>query len=216
MRVFFHRFWGNFAACFTGWHLLAQLFAMALTYAVVASGLDWQWYLATRGVPAEALIPAVILGGLLPLVVPFALLIIGFVAGRLRMTRDAGALGQAAFFGWLISSTFKAFTGRAHPSFGVLLAKDITHDFKFGFLRGGIFWGWPSSHTTVAFAMGVALSVLYREKPVVRALALLYAAYVGLAVSASIHWLSDALAGAVIGTVIGLAVGGSFRGRTGH
>jgi len=41
--------------------------------------------------------------------------------------------------------------------------------------------------------------------------ALAYAFYIGIAVSMTIHWFSDFVAGAIIGTVIGLVVGTSFR-----
>jgi hypothetical protein len=37
--------------------------------------------------------------------------------------------------------------------------------------------------------------------------ALLYAFYIGLAVSISIHWLSEFVAGAIIGSLIGRVVG---------
>jgi hypothetical protein len=30
--------------------------------------------------------------------------------------------------------------------------------FRFGFWRGGVCWGWPSSHTTIAFAMAAIQS----------------------------------------------------------
>ena len=41
--------------------------------------------------------------------------------------------------------------------------------------------------------------------------ALVYAFYVGFAVSVTIHWFSEFAAGAIIGSVIGMTVGGSFR-----
>ena len=131
---------------------------------------------------------------------------------------------QAAFLGWLISSIYKAFTGRAHPE---LLAKnvldvgtvflngtqDITHQFQFGFLRGGIFWGWPSSHTAVAFAIALCLLILFREPRKTKILVLLAAVYIGLGVSISIHWFSDFVAGAIVGSVVGMTVGKSFLTR---
>ena len=43
--------------------------------------------------------------------------------------------------------------------------------------------------------------------------ALLYALCVGVAVSMTIHWLSEFVAGAIIGSVIGIVVGRSFRDR---
>jgi membrane-associated phospholipid phosphatase len=90
---------------------------------------------------------------------------------------------------------------------------DTSHGFQLGFMKGGIFWGWPSSHTTTAFAMSTCLIAIYPQKKVLVSLALLYAIYVGLSVSVSIHWLSEFVAGAIIGSVIGRVVGTSFRVR---
>ena len=88
---------------------------------------------------------------------------------------------------------------------------DTSHGFQFGFLKGGVFWGWPSSHTTVTFAMSVCLITLYPKNKLLMILALIYAFYVGLGVSVSIHWFSEFVAGAIIGSVVGRVVGRSFR-----
>ncbi|HZT35360.1 MAG TPA: phosphatase PAP2 family protein, partial [Nitrososphaera sp.] len=126
-------------------------------------------------------------------------------------------LGQSALLGWLISSFYKAFTGRVPPPhiFGQSLGAlaDISNQFQFGFLKGGIFWGWPSSHTTVAFAMGAAFFVLAKDKKWLRWIGLVWALYVGLSVSVSIHWFSEFVAGAIIGSVIGLVVGKAFANK---
>ena len=125
---------------------------------------------------------------------------------------------QAGFFGWFISSCYKVFTGRIHPPllsselFGSS-ADDIIRVFHFGFFRNGIFWGWPSSHTTIAFAIATALFVLFPKNWAVRIFALLFALYIGIGVSMSIHWFSDFLAGAIIGSVIGVVVGKAFLNR---
>jgi hypothetical protein len=49
-----------------------------------------------------------------------------------------------------------------------------------------------------------------KNKPLVTG-ALLYAFYIGLGVSVTIHWFSEFVAGAIIGSVIGIVVGRSFR-----
>ena len=88
---------------------------------------------------------------------------------------------------------------------------DSSHGFQFGLLKGGIFWGWPSSHTTVTFAMTLCLITLYPKNKIFVFFALLYALYIGLGVSVTIHWFSEFVAGAIIGSVIGTVVGRSFR-----
>ena len=54
---------------------------------------------------------------------------------------------------------------------------------------------------------------LYRGNKGVLLGALLYAFYIGIGVSLSIHWFSDFAAGALIGTAIGISVGKSYRAR---
>jgi len=203
----------NLAGCFMGWRLAWHLAAILLTVALVLSGFDWQYYLATRG-PALRfwMFPAVIVGGLLPVWLPVFLLAVGFIIGNARTVSTGWAIGQAALLGALISSTYKAFTGRAHPAHAD--GEDISRVFHFGFLRGGIFWGWPSSHTTIAFAMAVAVFRLFPKQRWLGCAAILYAFYIGIGVSMTIHWLSDFLAGALIGLVIGAVVGKSFSGKT--
>jgi membrane-associated phospholipid phosphatase len=161
-------------------------------------------------IPRGFLIPAFMLGGLLPIILPIIL----FISGKLRKNSEkilAGlALGQAAILGSVISSIYKTFTGRIQPDFANPTL-DISGDFNFGFLQHGIFWGWPSSHTTIAFAMAFTLITLYPKLKNLRYAALLYALYIGAAVSLSIHWFSEFIAGAIIGAVIGVVVGKSFR-----
>jgi membrane-associated phospholipid phosphatase len=41
--------------------------------------------------------------------------------------------------------------------------------------------------------------------------AILYAFYIGIGVSMTIHWFSDFAAGAIVGSVIGAVVGRSFQ-----
>src|SRR6185369_7550415 len=100
------------------------------------------------------------------------------------------------------------FTGRVHPMHE--MGSDISRDFRFGFWRGGIFWGWPSSHTTIAFAIAVTIFTLLPKQRWLGCLAIAYAFYVGLGTSVTIHWFSDFLTGAIIGSVIGVVVGNTF------
>lgn len=220
MPPLFHDFFKNVFDVFRGRNLLWHLLAIILTIVIVMSGLDWSYYASTRNPGLLSLtFPAVILGSLLPMLGPLILLFIGEIRKKARVITTAWALGQAALLGWLVSSFYKAFTGRIPPplpgGFGgssivnIPLA-DSSHGFQFGFLKGGIFWGWPSSHTTVAFAMAVCLIMLYPGNKKLAFFALLYAFYVGLSVSVTIHWLSEFVAGAIIGTVIGVVVGKSF------
>ena len=202
----------NLIGCFQGRNLIWHFVAILLTVILVLSGFDWRWFLATRN-PAlwSWMFPAVVIGGLLPLALPLFLLVVGFIIQSSRTVLAGWAVGQAALLGSLISSTYKAFTGRVHPTHSV--GEDISHVFRFGWLRGGVFWGWPSSHTTIAFAMAVTVFTLCPKQRWLGWMAILYAFYVGIGVSLTIHWFSDFVAGAIIGSVIGVVVGTSFLGN---
>jgi hypothetical protein len=214
----FYRLPKNVVRIFSGWNLGWHFLAIVLTVVIVRSGFEWSYYLATRGdVFLHMALPAIMLGTVVPLLTILTLIIIGGVGKKRRITTTAWALGQAALLGYLISCAYKAFTGRRPPPhfgiFGVNGAAltDTSHGFQFGFLRGGIFWGWPSSHTTIAFAMSVCLATLYPKNKLLVFAALGYATYVGLGVSVTIHWCSEFVAGAIIGSVIGKTVGRSFK-----
>jgi membrane-associated phospholipid phosphatase len=203
----------NLIGCFQGRRLIWHLIAILLTLILVLSDFDWRWFLATRNPAFRSWIwPAVGIGGLLPLALPLFLLTVGFIIQSSRTVLTGWAVGQAALLGSLISSTYKAFTGRVHPAHSI--GEDISHVFRFGFLRGGVFWGWPSSHTTIAFAMAATVFTLCPKQRWLGSLAILYACYVGLGVSMTIHWFSDFVAGALIGSVIGAVVGRSFGSET--
>ena len=199
----------NILDCFKGRMIIWHITAIVLTFLLVTSGFDWLYFANTRNpILRSWMFPAVVIGGLLPIALPLSLLAIGRIRKSVGITLAAWAVGQAELIGAFVAAAYKAFTGRAHPSHGV--GADLSHVFHFGFLRGGVFWGWPSSHTTIAFAMAVTLFRLFPKRRWLGCLAITYALYVGVGVSTTIHWFSDFSAGAIIGTVIGAVVGKSF------
>lgn len=218
----FYRLLGNVITVFSGRNLLWHALAIGLTIVIVTSGFDWTYYRWTRGeIFVRFALPAIMLGTLLPVFGTLIVLIAGVVGKNRRIITTAWALGQAALLGYFISCFYKAFTGRIPPPFrGFRMSAasagspiDTSHGFQFGFLRGGIFWGWPSGHTTVTFAMMVCLITLFPKNKLFVFFALLYALYIGLGVSVSIHWFSEFVAGAIIGSVIGKTVGDSFKAK---
>ncbi|MGO9380308.1 MAG: phosphatase PAP2 family protein [Dissulfurispiraceae bacterium] len=213
VRACFYNLLHNIIKCFGGYNLLWHLLAIISTYIFVASGFDWLYFESSRSSLLRSLLfPAVRLGGRLPIILPLTLFVAGKVSKNVKAMNAAFALVQSVLIGLLIAAFYKAFTGRVHPPRLITTTTvDISREFQFGFLRGGVFWGWPSSHTTIAFAMAVTLLMLYSNNKIVRYLVILYALYIGFGVSISIHWFSDFVAGAIIGTVIGIVVGKSFR-----
>jgi membrane-associated phospholipid phosphatase len=211
MRYFFLTLPRNVIGCFAGWKIAWHLVAIALTSVLVLSDFDWRYFHSTRTLRPWGF-PAVVIGMFLPLALPLLLLVAGAIYNNAMAMRTAWATGQAAFIGWFIASAYKAFTGRPPPPHAIMT--DTSHIFHFGLLRGGIFWGWPSSHTVTAFAMAVTLVTLFPRRRWLGAMAILYAVYIGIGVSMTIHWFSDFAAGAIIGTVIGVTVGKNFLDTT--
>ena len=210
MKQFFSTLPRNILGCFQGRMMLWHLLAIALTFILVQSGFDWFYFSSTRSpVLREWMFPSAPIGGLVPLMLPLILILSGYINSRARISLTGWAIGQAELIGSLISSACKAFTGRVHPAMRDA-GTDISHVFRFGFLRGGMFWGWPSSHTTIAFAMAATVFTLFPKQRWLGWLAIAYALYIGLGVSMTIHWFSDFVAGAILGTVIGVVVGKSF------
>ncbi|SRR6266568_3001488 len=211
MRQFFLTLPRNILNCFTGRMIVCHFLAIIVSVAFVMSGFDWLYFTATRNPSLQTwMFLAVPVGGLLPIVLPLALLVSGWLLKNGTLHGTGWATGQAALIGSLISSAYKSITGRAHPVHTP--GTDISRVFHFGVLRGGVFWGWPSSHTTIAFAVAGTIYKLFPEQRWLGIVCFTYALYVGTGVSISIHWFSDFAAGAIIGTVIGVVVGTSFQG----
>lgn len=225
MRKFFYqlfyKFPKNILKCFSGFNIVWHLLAIALTYIIVTTDFDWRYYIFMRTLSWDVLFfPAIILGGILPILFPLGLLIWGKIKNSARIINTGFAVAQAAIGGLIISSFYKAFTGRIPPpeSFQQMagvrnVLGDISHGFQFGLGRGGVFWGWPSTHTTIAFAMALTIWKLFPENKIIKYLAIAYAFYVGIGISFTIHWFSEFVAGAIIGAVIGTVIGRSFKNR---
>ena len=163
MKQFLSTLPRNILDCFEGQKIIWHIVAIILTFILVTSGFDWLYFASTRGpILRSWMFPAVPIGGLMPIVLPLLLLILGSISRSAKTTLTAWAVGQAELIAALVAAAYKAITGRAHPSHGV--GTDVSHIFQFGFLRGGVFWGWPSSHTTIAFTMAVTLFRLFPKQ----------------------------------------------------
>lgn len=222
MKYFFRGVIRNVVEIFSGRNLGWHLLAIALTFVIVMSGFDWKFFVFASSVSWRGyFFPALGLGGILPILLPLALILIGLIVKKRKALMMGMAIAQAAFLGVVISSFYKAFTGRiqppghSHTSFvEISNLVDSSHQFLFGFLRHGVFWGWPSSHTTIAFAMSMTAWMLFPKNKAIRFIVLAYAIFVGIGtVVTSIHWFSEFVAGAIFGTLIGIVVGKSYLNK---
>ena len=117
------------------------------------------------------------------------------------------------------NNILKAITGRSPPDAENSSDKfKRSKEFKIGFLRGGVFSGWPSGHAMTNMAMAAALTTYFHESSKIKFWAYTWATYVMVSVTIGIqgrvHWLSDTVAGGMMGWIIGRTVGKSFAGQS--
>lgn len=197
---------GIFLQCWKWFNLPWHFVAIVLTYGLVTSGFDWWYFKQTRSELFHPFVFAAGIGGFfVPVLVPVTL----YVAGEFKARKDfmlaASSAAKAVVLASVIAAFYKAFTGRIQPEFLTQTSSiDISKNFNFGFLEHGIFWGWPSSHTAVAFALAFSLMLSFPQSRIVRYAAVLYMLLIALGASVGFHWFSDVLAGAIIGTMIGI------------
>lgn len=209
-NIFFSNLINNFKEIFISKNIYWHILAWVLTFVIVMSRFDWYYFTKVKDIEFLKLFgAATLLGMLVPIMIIITLAVASIVSKSKRVRILFYTIIQSAFLGWLVSSIYKAFTGRVQPPRNYLV--DTSMDWNFGFWQHGIFWGWPSSHTTVAFAMSFALVYLYPKNKLVKVLAIIYAFYIGIGITLHIHWFSEFVAGAIIGFVVGRVVGKSFH-----
>src|ERR1051325_10172156 len=92
----------NIINCFNGRAILWHILAIIVSIACVMSGFDWLYFTATRNSTLQIwMFPAVPIGGLLPIALPLALLVYGWLFTNFAIKRTGWATGQAALIGSL-------------------------------------------------------------------------------------------------------------------
>jgi membrane-associated phospholipid phosphatase len=147
-----------------------------------------------------------------------------FAYGKLH--KDDEAVGasyavlQSSIIAFSYNTLLKAITGRPNPDWRHTEdMSDLSKTFRFGFLRGGVFWGWPSGHTSSTMAVVSALTSFYPDKTWLKVVGYSYVAYMVLGVSSvnrgGMHWFSDAVAASLMSYAIGSTVGKYYRSKFG-
>ena len=132
MRHFFRSLLSNLIACFSGRNLLWHGVAVLGTFVIVMSGLDWWYFVTAQALPIQFLFSSAVIGGLVPMFLPLGLIVWGLIRKNKTRAIVGWALLQATILGSLISSTYKAFTGRIQPNLANTLI-DSSHGFQIGF-----------------------------------------------------------------------------------
>src|SRR5690349_1303601 len=106
MKLFFLTLIRNLIGCFKGWMLLWHIAVILLTVVLVTTGLDWQYFSATRDPSLRHWVwPGIRLGTIMPVLLPIVLLFTGLIFESKWYKRAAAGVAQAAILGSLISST---------------------------------------------------------------------------------------------------------------
>jgi membrane-associated phospholipid phosphatase len=212
VKKVFYKMDKNILGSFKYHYGLNYVIAGAATIGLIAGNIDWNWYRYTYKNKwiYNTGYSAFYVGQIAPFVIPFGIYLYGRSENNEELQMAGLAVGQAAILGFSMSIFLKILTGRVQP-INLIDPDDVNGDFRFGFLKGGVNNGWPSSHTCTAFAMASSLIAIYPDNTVIKIGALTYATFIGIGVSTNVHWFSDVVAGALIGYAIGTAVGKSFR-----
>jgi membrane-associated phospholipid phosphatase len=208
---------------FSGSRALFPLSAVAGTFLIIKSGLDTQVHnFFARNTFFESYShQAIGFGAIVPVLLGGGLLGSGLAGGSSRLASAGSAVLQASLLAVCTSTALKALTGRPQPGnhHEQVIYEDNTasETFRFGFLRGGVFWGWPSGHMLANTAAVTSLLSFYKDKTWLNVAGGAYLGYLFLSVVShgrnSMHWFSDAVAGTLMGYAIGSTVGRDFRRR---
>jgi membrane-associated phospholipid phosphatase len=212
---------GNALAMFSGSRAVLHLSALAGTLLIVESGLDAKVHnFFVRNTFFENVSHyAVRWGTYFPVILGGGLFGSGLIGGSSELASAGGAVLQASLLALCTTTALKALTGRPGPEPVIYDDKEASSVFRFGFLRGGVFHGWPSGHVTANMAAVTSLLSFY-DKTWLNIAGGAYLGYLFLSVvshgRSSMHWFSDAVAGALMGYAIGTTVGRDFRRRWEH
>jgi len=207
----------NFIASYTGWNSFYHAAAIGVTIVAVNTGFDAAVLETTAEIDPNLASSightGIFLGYIAPLAVPATMyLISGQHNPDLR--RASYAVMQAVGMAFIAGTMLKAITGRSGPDPDAADKSALSKEFKFGFMRGGFHYGWPSGHLMVNTAMAATIAAYYREKTWVQVVSYGYISFLAVSVlihdRGSAHWFSDIVAGTLMGFAFGTTVGKYF------
>ena len=216
----FDHFGQNFLNSFKGDNLYLQLAGVASTALIVTTNTDYhvEKYFNEHEVYTGIARPVVFSGMFLPFIASGSLYAYAKFKNDNEVLGASFAVMQATITEFLYNSLLKAITGRPHPDWQHTSdMKSLSKTFRFGFDRGGIFWGWPSGHTAATTAVVSALMGYYPNSTWLKVAGFSLMAYTIFGVSAfhrgGMHWFSDAVAAAFMSYAVGSTIGKYYRSR---
>jgi membrane-associated phospholipid phosphatase len=211
----------NTAHAFTGWNLALQLVGVASAPIIITSGADTDVhnFMVEHHRLGVASAPAVYGGYLAPFLIGGSLMTWGITKHSQRELAASAAVLQAGLLMLVYQSVLKSVTGRPHPEPVRYDDDSASRTFRFGFMRGGVHYGWPSGHLMISTSMFASLLRVYPDSLWLKLSGSALLGYVAYAVvtheSNSMHWVSDMVSGTLMGLAIGNAVGAGFAKRVG-
>jgi len=197
-----------------GWPLAFHLAGGGATYLLSTNDVDLKVarFAARQNEVAYgiAFTPGMLMGTFFPVLVPGYMY---FFSDNKALNNTGAVAAQATAVAFLYNNILKAVSAREHPKAGENTG-ERSRDFKWGFFRRGVFYGWPSGHSMTNAALAMSVASYNRDNPYVIAGCGLYASYVAtsmvLGAKGEAHWFSDAVAGVLMGASIGWYIGGTF------
>ncbi len=215
----FGNFGGNILESFKGKNAYLHLAAVASTYLLVNADVDYhvESFFNQHEKYGKWTHPIVYSGEFMPLAAGAGLFAYAEIKNDKHTLGASFAVFQASLIELMYNSTLKAITGRPNPDWRDNTDTDsLSKTFRFGFLRGGLYWGWPSGHTAATMAVVSALTNYYPDKTWLKIAGYGLVAYTMLGVCSvnrgGMHWFSDAVAGALMSYAVGSTVGKYYRG----
>ena len=157
-----------------------------------------------------AFTPGMLMGTFCPFLIPGYMY---FISDNKTLNNTGAVAAQATAVAFLYNNILKAISGRAHPE-AEKNDGDLSRDFKWGFGRRGVFYGWPSGHSMTNAALAMSIASYHRDNPLIVGGCALYAGYIAtsmvLGAKGEAHWFSDAVAGTLMGASIGWYIGNTF------
>ncbi len=210
----------NIINSFKGDNLYLHLAGVASTLLIVSTSTDYyvHKFFYDHEEYGEAALPIIRAGMFIPFVTGGSLYAYGKFGKDDRAVAASFAVLQSSLVAFLYNSLLKAVTGRPNPDWQHHTdMKELSKTFRFGFMRGGIFWGWPSGHTSSAMAVVSALTTFYSEKTWLKIAGYSVVAYMMYGVTSlhrgGMHWFSDAVAAAFLSYAIGSTIGKYYRDK---
>jgi membrane-associated phospholipid phosphatase len=142
----------------------------------------------------------------------------GFVFKHQKVKTTTLLATQAYITSLVMESTMKALTGRQRPSYIEPGRTEPRPRFHGPFYKGGnprergVNSGFPSGHTTIAFAAATVYAMEYRNTRAIPIIAYGAATLIGLSrIAENRHWITDVVAGAALGIASGRQVVNNYH-----